>query len=92
MESWFLADRDALARRFGPGFGANALPANPRIERVPKQDVLDRLKTATRPAGAEYDKARDSYVILGELDANAVEQASPRVARLFGALRRHAAR
>ena len=40
MESWFLADRDALARHFGEGFKAAALPGNPaRVESIPKRDV-----------------------------------------------------
>lgn len=92
MESWFLADRDALARHFGPRFAARALPANPRIEEVAKDDVLGGLRKATRPAGKEYDKGRDSYAILGELDPDAVRRASPHVARLYDALRHHVAR
>lgn len=92
MESWFLEDRFTLARHFGARFAAKALPANPRVERVPKQDVLDGLRMATRPTGKEYDKGRDSYLIVGELDPNAVRQASPRAERLFDALRQHTAR
>ncbi len=92
MESWFVADRDALARHFGLRFAAKALPANPRIEQVSKEDVLGGLKRATRPAGKAYDKGRDSYAILGELDSDAVRRASPHAARLFDALRRHVAR
>lgn len=33
MENWLLADKEALAAYFGHGFRANALPANPRVEK-----------------------------------------------------------
>ena len=50
MESWFLADASALESFYGRGFQRQALPANPDIEQVPKQDVLNGLAHATRNA------------------------------------------
>ena len=40
MESWFLADADALSSFYGQGFRKQALPQNPNVEDVSKQDVL----------------------------------------------------
>ena len=44
MESWFLADIDALRRFYDGGFRESALEGNPRVEEIPKTDVLRRLK------------------------------------------------
>lgn len=70
MESWFLADAELLAGFFGQGFAASALPGNPNVEQVPKQQVFDTLKMATRhcrPKG-EYGKAAHSFELLARLD------------------------
>ncbi len=48
MESWFLADRAALARYFGQRFRPNALPQSTRVEGIPKDDVLRGIKDASR--------------------------------------------
>ena len=48
MESWFLADRQALIEFYGQGYRAAALPANQNIEQISKQDVLNGLILASR--------------------------------------------
>jgi hypothetical protein len=65
MESWFLADRQALGEYYGPGFQSSALPPNPSVEQIPKQDILDGLSRAARstPKGT-YNKGVQSYEIL----------------------------
>lgn len=58
METWFLADRDALATFYGQGLTAGALPKRADIENVSKKDVMDGLSRATRntePKG-QYQK------------------------------------
>ena len=91
MEAWFLADKDALASYFGSGFSTKALPANPNIEQVPKTDIDAGLRIATRVTSkGRYDKGRDSYAILGELDPRMVERASPHAERLLRTLEAHA--
>ena len=58
MEAWFLADRETLARFFGTGFHASALPGRIDIENVPKKRLVDAIENATRqcrPKG-RYDK------------------------------------
>jgi hypothetical protein len=49
MESWFLADRDAMRRFFGQGFQESALPpATAKTEDVSKNDLYAKLEQATR--------------------------------------------
>ena len=87
MESWFLADASALESFYGRGFQREALPGNPDIEQVPKQDVLNGLAHATRNASkGRYGKGARSFVILAELDPVRVRNASPHADRFLGAL------
>lgn len=88
MESWFLADKDKLAAFFGDGFNRSALPARLAVEDIPKQDVLNGLKAATRNCGkrGEYHKGRHSFRILSCLDPEKVTAASPHARRLIETL------
>ena len=87
MESWFLADTEALEAYFGQGFRRGALPGNNNIETVPKQDVLSGLDRSTTATGrANYHKARDSFKILATIDPDKVTSESPHAARLIDAL------
>ncbi len=77
MESWFLADLDALASFYGTGFRRQALPRNPDIESVTKQEVLNGLAQAARGTKKrDYNKGRDSFEILGKLDPDKIRQSS----------------
>ena len=75
MESWFLADRDALQSFYGQGFRPQDLPQNPEIERIPKQDVLTGLSQATRNTKS-YKKGADSFQILERLAPDKIRNAS----------------
>ena len=88
MESWFLADQDELAAFFGDGFNQGALPARPEVEDIPKQDVLNGLKAATRNCGKKgnYDKGQHSFKILARLDPAKVTASSPHAKRLIETL------
>lgn len=83
MESWFLADKECLAKHFGPEFRKAGLPANPKIEDVPKSDVMSGLERATNACKSEYSKGRHSFRILAKLDPAKVKAASPYAARLI---------
>ena len=85
MEAWFLADRDALASYFGNCFDQCSLPRREDIENVPKNDVEQGLKMATRPCCPEkrYHKGRHSFAILAELSPDKVAAASPYARRLI---------
>lgn len=84
MESWFIADIDALASFYGPKFHAASLPKNPQIESISKQDVMNGLNKAVRntPRG-EYHKTQHSPGILALLDPSIVRAAAPHCDRLF---------
>ncbi len=83
MESWFLADRTALEKYYGQDFQETALPSNPQIEQVSKNDVLGGFRQATRgTTKGRYDKGRHSFEILAKIDPEKVTDAS-RHARRF---------
>ena len=85
METWFLADKKNLAAYFGPEFNDKALPNNPKIEEIPKKDVLTGLESATRqckPKGM-YKKGRHAFKILSGTDPHKVQKASPHAKNLI---------
>lgn len=87
MEAWFLADKDCLATFFDQGFNENALPSRLSIEEIPKKDVEEGLKRATRQCRkGVYHKGNHSFEILGALNPEKVFAASPHAKRLIDAL------
>jgi uncharacterized protein DUF4276 len=92
MENWFLADPSELAAYFGQGFQASALPRNPNIEAIPKQDVFRALEAATRQTRTKgvYSKGGHSFAILARIDPAKVRGAAPSAERLAMALLRFA--
>ena len=87
MESWFLADRGALAAFYGQRFREQALPQNPNIEQVTKQDVLGSLESATRnTTKGSYSKGKHSFEILGNLDPARVMDVSNHAKRFIDVL------
>ena len=87
MESWFLADKDALAAFFGDGFNRAALPRRPDVENVSKRDLERGMSRATRPSSkGEYHKGRHSFEILAAVDPGRVVAVSPHAKRLIDTL------
>ena len=88
MESWFLADREALATFYQQRFRPQALPGNPRqVEQISKRDVESGLEQATRATTrGRYHKGRHSFEILASLDPAKVTAASPHAKRFIQAL------
>jgi hypothetical protein len=84
MEAWFLADPEALKSYYGKDFASEALKKNPQVEEIPKADVLECLKQATRKTlkGA-YHKTAHAPHILELLDPDKVRKAAPQCDRLF---------
>lgn len=87
METWFLADRDALRRYFGVQFAENALRQWPELEAVPKQTVLDALQSATVRCQKPYAKGKVSFDLLARVDPARVEAACPHAKALLDRLR-----
>lgn len=85
MESWFLADREALARFYNGGFLANSLPGSPtNVEVVPKDDLQPSLKHASKPTKTkgEYHKIKHGFALLALVEPAKVGGGSPH-AKLF---------
>jgi hypothetical protein len=87
MEAWFLADREALRAYYGDGLRENQLPANPKVEDVSKQDVLEGLKKATeKTQKGAYHKTRHAPDLLREVNVSLVRAAAPACERVFATL------
>jgi len=88
MESWFLADREALKAFFGKGFRGQSIPKSPHLEDVPKDRVLRSLEQATAACGPnKYAKGSLSFSLLAAISPAKVEAASPNAKALFERLR-----
>ncbi len=89
MESWFLADRAELNKYFGSEFKESKLPKGNNLEAIPKQQVIEGLKAATKECGRDktYHKGRHSFEILGRISPQLVEAASKSAKRLIAQLK-----
>jgi Domain of unknown function (DUF4276) len=84
MEAWLVADREALSKFYGQRFNTNAIPRNPNVEQISKQDLESALKEATRhTAKGEYHKIHHGPKILSHLDVARVRKAATHCNRLF---------
>lgn len=89
MESWFLADPEALAAYYGAGFAATRLPGNANVEQIEKSQVESTLRSATRDTTkGPYHKTKHGFDLLGKLDPAKLEQVSEHAARFLDTLRR----
>ena len=86
MESWFLADRQALRSYYGQDFLESRLPSNSNVEEISKDDVLNGLEEATRDTKkGKYHKTRHAPDLLERMDGATVRAAAA-CNRLFVAL------
>jgi hypothetical protein len=84
MESWFLADRDALRAYYRRRLHESALPPERSdVEEIPKRDVIDGLKRAT---DGGYHKTAHAPAILERLNPEKVRERAPNCNRLFDTL------
>ena len=87
METWFLADQNALSRYFGAPFRENALRQWPDLESVSKDDVIDALDRATAECPRRYAKGTVSFELLEQIDPARVEAKCPHANALLERLR-----
>ena len=87
MEAWLIADRERLRAYYGPDFHENALPNNPNVEQIDKQELGRALHDATRNTkkGA-YHKSRHAPEILERIRPDVVRQKAWFCDRLFRTL------
>jgi len=87
METWFLADVEALKNYFGRDFKKNKLPKTVNIEAIAKDDVLDSLKEATQTRKSSgYHKIKDGAKLLEKISPQKVREAAPHCSELFKAI------
>lgn len=70
METWLLADHEALVAVFGPKLETMKLPSEgSSLERVSKKNLDEKLQSATKPTPSErYDKGSHSFRALAKVD------------------------
>ena len=84
METWLLADLDALRAYFGNDFKPTKIPAWTDLEAQSKQNILDALDKATVGCGAKrYAKGKISFEVLGRINPESVKQKCPHARRLL---------
>ncbi len=88
METWIVADREAVRRFFGQDLLANALPSTVDLEKRSKDDVQKRLEHATKDCGKDrtYKKGRRSFELLAQLDPQTLKGLLPHFSRFCGVL------
>ena len=89
METWIVADSEALRRYYGQGFNAGALPRTADPERVAKRDIEGSLRRATERTGkGRYRKIAHASDLLQRMDAETVKVNCRHCRRLFDELGR----
>jgi len=84
MESWFHADKDAVALYYKSGFRKNAMKSNPKVEEISKQDLIEGLKAATKEtAKGKYHKTKHAPALLELIHPALVRKAAPNCESLF---------
>ena len=89
METWIIADSEALANYYGQNFARNALPQSDDLEKVSKVDVEQALKRATRKTqkGA-YHKIEHAGDLLELIEPQKAQEKCRHCERLFSVLNR----
>ena len=75
METWIVADRDALRGRYARrSLNENTLPPLVNLEARSRQDIQRRLERAT---DRQYQKGEESFKILGQLNPDKLAELLP---------------
>lgn len=87
METWIVADVNALANYYGENFEGNLLPKSRNLEEVSKLDVAKSLDKATkRTRKGPYHKIRHGSDLLKVVDPGVVRRRCPHCERMFSLL------
>lgn len=83
METWFLADPDALQKIFKSNFVVKKLPNTINLETLEKSTVMNHLSAVSSGLYSEKTKGQYSFRLLESLNPALVKQRCPSVKRLF---------
>lgn len=84
METWIIADTDALDDYYGQGFRCNVLPHRENLEDVSKRDVEQALNRATeQTTKGRYHKIKHASDLLRRIDVSKVRRRCRHCDRLF---------
>ena len=87
METWLVADREALAAYYGQDFRANALPARRNLEEENKTAIAAALDEATRRTKkGGYRKIQHAADLLARIDPAKARERCRHCERLFDTL------
>jgi hypothetical protein len=91
METWIMADREALRTVFGVSLRTNALLPQNDLETRTRQDVHNALEQATRDCGRDkaYRKGSRSFQVLAQLNPETLSQYLPYFRRFITTLEHH---
>ena len=76
METWIVADIDAITRALGNSVITGRLPVTD-LESRSRQDVLNALQDATKPTRTPYAKGRVSFQFLARVDPDVLRVKLP---------------
>jgi hypothetical protein len=75
METWLVADVEALVKYYGKNFNSRTLPTTADLEALDKSRVADALARATRNTSkGAYHKIRHASDLLARIDAEKVKE------------------
>ena len=84
METWIVADTDALGTYYGQHFNGKVLPRAKNLEEVARADVERKLKQAIkRTMKPRYHKIKHASDLLKRIDVERVKDRCPHCVRLF---------
>lgn len=75
METWIVADREALREHYTRGhLQDSALPSLRGLESRCRQEVQEALAHATRTSPKQYSKGKRSFEVLSKVDPSKLEE------------------
>ena len=87
MESWLIADIEALKDFYGKNFDESKIPDTTDVENINKDAVMSSLRVAVKKTQkGKYHKINHGPKILERVNVNSVRKAAPHCERLFKTL------
>jgi hypothetical protein len=81
METWVVADREALQSHYGGKLHVSALPPIVQLEARGRHDIQEKLVHATRNCTNAYEKGKRSFEVLAKLTPAVLEEHLPSFVR-----------